>query len=178
MVLEQQLPALLNWVVVTFTMYVDTFVHVFSSKSVDYQHKICEVVKNWGLMTSAWGHVNAWLHLDTPPFTLQRTSYTMKSENATLCWSIDSDVNSGGLTADAVDHERVQLLLAMFALAREVWHGLDLSVEQIVQQCQCHFLRCATVGGDVQHIGCRHWTPNSHLWVVLISQPGALWEIL
>lgn len=30
------------------------------------------------------------------------------------------DVNSGGLTANAIDHEWVQLLLAMFALAREV----------------------------------------------------------
>lgn len=177
-VLEQQLPALLNRVLVTFAVYVDTFVRVFSSKSVDYQHKICEVVQNWGLMTSAWGHVNFWLHLDTPSFTLQRTSYTMKPENATLSWSIVSDVNSGGLTADAVDHERVQLLLAMFALAGEVWHGLDLSVEQVVQQCQCHFLCCAAVGGNVQHIGWRHWAPNSHLWVVLISQPGALWEIL
>ncbi len=29
-------------------------------------------------------------------------------------------VNAGGLTANAIDHERVQLLLAMFALAREV----------------------------------------------------------
>lgn len=91
---------------------------------------------------------------------------------------MSSDMNSGGLTADAVDHERVQLLLAMFALAGEVRHGLDFPVEQVVQQCQCHFLCCAAVGGDVQHIGWRHWAPNPHLWVVLIPQPGALWEIL
>lgn len=30
------------------------------------------------------------------------------------------DVNPGGLTANAIDHEGVQLLLAVFALAREV----------------------------------------------------------
>lgn len=90
----------------------------------------------------------------------------------------NSDATSGGLTADAVDHERVQLLLAMFALAREVWHGLDLSVKQIVQQCQCHFLCCAAVSGNVQHISWRHWAPYSHLWVAIISQPGAVWKIL
>lgn len=43
------------------------------------------------------------------------------------------DVNPGQwLTANAVDHEGVQLLLAVFALAREVWHGLDLPMEKVV----------------------------------------------
>lgn len=37
-----------------------------------------------------------------------------------LQFLVNSDVNSGELTTDAIDHERVQLLLAMFALAREV----------------------------------------------------------
>ena len=88
------------------------------------------------------------------------------------------NVMAGGLTANAIDHERVQLLLAMFALAREVWHGLDLPMEQVVQQRQSHFLCGAAVCGDMEHVSWRHWATNSHLWVVLISQPGALWVII
>lgn len=87
-------------------------------------------------------------------------------------------MSSGKLTANPVDHERVQLLLAMFALAREVGHGLDLPVEQVVQQGQRHLLWRAAVCADVEHVCLRHWAPNSHLWVVLISQPGALRIIL
>lgn len=39
---------------------------------------------------------------------------------------------SRGLTTDAVDHEGVQLLLAVLALARQVGHSLYLTVEQVV----------------------------------------------
>ncbi len=41
---------------------------------------------------------------------------------------------AGWLTANAIDHERVQLLLAMFTLARQVRHGLDFPMKQVVQQ--------------------------------------------
>lgn len=51
-------------------------------------------------------------------------------------------------------------------------------MKQVVQKCQCHFLCCAAVCGDVEHISWRHRAPNTHLWVVFIAQPGALWEIL
>ena len=83
-----------------------------------------------------------------------------------------------GLTADAVDHERVQLLLAVLALAGQVGHGLDLAVEQVVQQGQGHLLRRPAVGGDVEHVGGRDGTPHAHLQVVLVAQPGACWEVL
>ncbi len=56
------------------------------------------------------------------------------------------------LTSDAVDHERVQLFLAVLPLSGEVGHGLHLAVEQVVQQRQGHLLRRATVGADVQHV--------------------------
>lgn len=88
------------------------------------------------------------------------------------------NVIAKGLTANAIDHEWVQLFLAVYSLAREVWHGLDLSMKQVVQQCQCHFLCCAAVCGDMEHVSWRHWATNSHLWVVLISQPGARWIII
>lgn len=87
-------------------------------------------------------------------------------------------VKEGVLTTNAIYHERVQLLLAVFALTREVRHGLDLPMEQVVQQRQCHFLCCAAVCGDMEHISWRHWASNSHLWVVFISQPGACWVII
>lgn len=82
------------------------------------------------------------------------------------------------LTTNSVDHEWVQLLLAMFALTGEVGHGLDLPVEQVVQQGQRHLLGRAAICADMEHIGLRHWAPHSHLWVVLISQPGSFWIIL
>lgn len=88
------------------------------------------------------------------------------------------NVIAGRLTANAIDHERVQLLLAMFALAGEVRHGLDLPMEQVVQQRQGHFLCCAAVRGDMEHVSWRHGATNSHLWVVVISQPGAIWVII
>lgn len=44
------------------------------------------------------------------------------------------DIITGRLTANAIDHERVKLLLAMFALTRQVGHGLDLPMKQVVQQ--------------------------------------------
>ena len=82
------------------------------------------------------------------------------------------------LTADAVDHEGVQLLLAMLALAGQVGHGLDLPVEQVVQKGQRHLLRRSAVGGDVEHVCSRDGTPHAHLQVVLVTQPGACWEVL
>lgn len=93
--------------------------------------------------------------------------------------SLDAfDFHTGGLTANSEDHEWVQLLLAVFALAWEVGHGLNLPVEQIVQQCQSHFLWCAAVWGDMDHVSWRHWAANAHLRVVFIPQPGACWVIL
>lgn len=56
------------------------------------------------------------------------------------------------LTSDAVDHERVQLFLAVLPLSGEVGDGLHLAVEQVVQQRQGHLLCRATVGADVQHV--------------------------
>lgn len=75
------------------------------------------------------------------------------------------------LTADAVDHEWVQLFLAVLPLSGEVGDGLHLAVEQVVQQRQGHFLCRATVGADVQHVCWRHRTAHTHLRVVLITQP-------
>lgn len=60
---------------------------------------------------------------------------------------------TGQLTSDAVDHEWIQLLLAMLALAREIGHGLHLAVEQVIKQRQCHLLCRAAVSADVQHVG-------------------------
>lgn len=86
--------------------------------------------------------------------------------------------DTGRLTADAIYHEWVQLLLAEFALPREIGHGLDLTVKQIVQQRQRHLLCRAAVGGDMKHVGRGHRTAHTHLRVILIPQPGACWVIL
>lgn len=77
----------------------------------------------------------------------------------------------GMLTADAVDHEWVQLLLAVLALARQVRDGLHLTVKQVVQQCERHLLRRATVTADVQHVGLRHGAAHTHLGVIFIPEP-------
>lgn len=84
----------------------------------------------------------------------------------------------GILTADAIDHKWVQLLLAVFALAGQVRHGLHLTVEQVVQQCQCHLLRRAAVTADVQHVALRHGAAHTHLWVIFIPEPRSCREIL
>lgn len=82
------------------------------------------------------------------------------------------------LTPDAVDSEGVQLLLPVLALARQVGHGLHLSVEQVVQQCQRHLLGCAAVRADVQHVGGDDGTTYPHLRVILIAQPRAIGIVL
>lgn len=83
-----------------------------------------------------------------------------------------------GLTSNAIDHERVQLFLAMLALAGKVGDGLHLTVEQVVQQCQGHFLCRATVGANVQHVCLRYWAAYAHLRVVLVTKPRSCWIVL
>lgn len=77
----------------------------------------------------------------------------------------------GILTADAVDHERIQLLLAMLALPRQVRDGLHLTVEQVVQQRKRHLLWRAAITADVQHVCLRHGTAHTHLRVIFIPEP-------
>lgn len=66
----------------------------------------------------------------------------------------------------------------MLALARQVGHSLHLSVEQVVQQRQCHLLSCSTVSADVQHVRRDDGTAYPHLRVILITQPGAIGIVL
>lgn len=82
------------------------------------------------------------------------------------------------LTPDAIDSEGVQLLLPMLALARQVGHGLHLSMEQVVQQCERHLLGCAAVCADVQHVRGDDGAAHPHLRVVLIAQPGTVGIVL
>ena len=82
------------------------------------------------------------------------------------------------LTADSVDHERVQLLLAVLALAGEVGHGLHLAVKQVVQQRERHLLRRAAVGADVQHVAGGDGAAHAHLSVGVVTQPRASGVVL
>lgn len=84
----------------------------------------------------------------------------------------------GTLTANAVDHEWVQLLLAMLALAGQVRDSLHLTVKQVVQQGERHLLRCAAVTADVQHVAWRHRTANARLWVIFVPKPRSCRVVL
>ena len=55
-------------------------------------------------------------------------------------------------TSDAIDHERIQLLFAMFAHARQVGCCLCVAIKQIIQQGQGHLLWCAAVGMHMQQV--------------------------
>lgn len=66
----------------------------------------------------------------------------------------------------------------MLPLAREVGDGLNLTVEEVVQQRQRHLLGRAAVGADVQHVRGDDGAAHPHLGVVLISQPGAIGVVL
>lgn len=56
------------------------------------------------------------------------------------------------LTSNAVDHERIQLALAMFAHTREVGGGLGLSIEEVVEKGKGHLFRGSTVGVYMKEI--------------------------
>lgn len=53
------------------------------------------------------------------------------------------------LTSNAIDHQRVELFLAVLAHARQVGGSLSIPVKQVVQQGQPHLLRGPAVGVDV-----------------------------
>ena len=88
------------------------------------------------------------------------------------------DGPEAALTPDAIDGQGVKLLFAVFALAREVGDGLHLTVEEVVQQRECHLLSRAAVGADVQHVGGDDGAAHPHLRVVLVPQPRAVGVIL
>ena len=56
------------------------------------------------------------------------------------------------LTSYAVDHEWVELFLAVFAHAWQVGARLHVTVKQVVQEGQTHLLCRPTVRRDVQHV--------------------------
>ena len=49
------------------------------------------------------------------------------------------------LTSDAVDHERVELLLAVLAQTRQIGARLRFAVKQVVEEGQGHLLGRAAV---------------------------------
>ena len=59
------------------------------------------------------------------------------------------------LTSDAVDHERVELLLAVLAQTRQVRARLRLAVKQVVEEGQGHLLGRAAVRVNVDQVTAR-----------------------
>ena len=59
------------------------------------------------------------------------------------------------LTSDAVDHERVELLLAVLAQTRQIGARLRLAVKQVVEEGQGHLLGRAAVRVNVDQVTAR-----------------------
>lgn len=75
------------------------------------------------------------------------------------------------LTTDAVNHERIELLLPVLPLARKVRDGLDFSMEKVVEQRQRHLLSSPAIGADVEHVCRGDRAAHTHLGIVFVPKP-------
>lgn len=82
------------------------------------------------------------------------------------------------LTADAVNHERIELLLPVLPLPRKVRDRLDFSMEKVIKQRQRHLLSRPAIGADVEHVRRGDGATHTHLGIVFVPQPGPAGIIL